>query len=104
VILCSESICPLCSQVFPSEMLQNHIASEHPRLRHRTIKVIQAYHPGWLEEHGACGPCWRSYRDASQILNVIKCTKPHLVVDSAKAGELTVDRHDKAQTTAHEPR
>jgi hypothetical protein len=41
-----ESICPLCSQVFPRDLLREHIISEHPRLRHSTIKVIQAYHPG----------------------------------------------------------
>ena len=71
-----ESICPLCSQVFASELLYQHIASEHPRIRHSTIKVIQAYHPGWAEDHGACGPCWKSYREAGQVLSIIKGARP----------------------------
>lgn len=68
----SESICPLCSQVFPREQIHEHSTSEHPLLRQRTIQVIQAYHPGWVEERGACEACWKSYRDAGRILNVLK--------------------------------
>jgi hypothetical protein len=71
-----DSICPLCSQVFPRELLTGHITSEPPRLRHRTIIVIQAYHPGWMEDHGACGPCWRSYREAGRMFNQMKCARP----------------------------
>lgn len=63
-----ESICPLCSRVLALELLRNHIAFEDPRVRQSTIKVIQAYHPSWVEDHGACEPCWRSYRDAVQIV------------------------------------
>ena len=70
-----QSICPLCSQVFQSELLHDHIVSEGPRLRHSTIKIIQGYHPGWVEDHGACGVCWRSYRDAGQILNMMKSAR-----------------------------
>lgn len=68
--------CPLCSRVLPHEQLYEHIASERARFRHSTIKVIQAYHPGWIEDQGACGRCWRSYRDASQIVNVLKGIRP----------------------------
>ncbi len=64
--------CPLCSEVFPAEQLHAHILSEHPRLRHSTIQVIQAYHPAWREDQGACGPCWRSYREAGRILSVLR--------------------------------
>jgi len=71
----TENHCPLCSEVFPSEQLHAHIASEHPLLRRSTIQVIRAYHPGWLEEQGACGPCWRSYREAGRILNVLREAK-----------------------------
>lgn len=67
-----DGICPLCSQIFPQEHLHAHIGSEHPRLRHTTILVIQAYHPGWLESHGACQPCWKSYRDAGRVLDLLK--------------------------------
>lgn len=72
----SDSICPLCSQITANELLHTHIMSEDPRLRHSTIKVIQAYHSSWIEDHGACGPCWKSYRDAGQILDVIKRGRP----------------------------
>ncbi|SPE60053.1 hypothetical protein SBV1_370037 [Verrucomicrobia bacterium] len=72
-----ESTCPLCSQVLPHEQLYQHIATEHPRLRHNTIKVIQAYHPDWHADDGACEPCWKSFRDASQVLDLMKRSKPH---------------------------
>jgi hypothetical protein len=71
-----ESICPLCSRVFAREQLHEHIATEHPLLRQTTIKVIQAYHLGWVEEHGACMRCWKSYRDAGQALNIMKGARP----------------------------
>lgn len=93
-----ESICPLCSQVFPREFLQKHIASEQPHLRHRTIKVIQAYHPGWVEDHGACGPCWSSYREAGRILNQMKGASPQNAAGFWKPVELAVETHDKDQT------
>src|SRR5579872_6873167 len=64
----SDSICPLCSEFFLREHLHDHIAEENPRLRDNTIKMIQAYHPGWLQEHGACPPCWKSFRDAGGML------------------------------------
>jgi hypothetical protein len=70
------SICPLCSQVFTRELLHDHITAEDLRLRENTIKVIQAYYPGWVQDHGACEPRWRSYRDAGRILNIMKCTRP----------------------------
>ena len=75
-----ESICPLCSQVFARELVHEHISLEHPRLRNRTIKVIQAYHPGWVEDHGACGACWRSYRDAGRFLYMMKSARPQNAV------------------------
>ena len=75
-----ESICPLCSQVFARELLHEHISLEQLRLRNRTIKVIQAYHPGWVEDHGACGLCWRSYRDAGRFLYMMKSARPQNAV------------------------
>ncbi len=72
----AEAICPLCSQVYPREGLQTHIAAEHARVREKTIQLIQAYCKGWLSEHGACEACWKSFRDASCTLSVIKLTKP----------------------------
>ena len=89
-----ESICPLCSQIFVRERLHEHIDSEHPRLRQSTIKVIQAYHPGWHEDHGACGPCWCSFRDAGRILNMIRSAKPEAVGERLDSGRLALERHD----------
>lgn len=67
-----ESICPLCSQLFLREELFQHISCEHDQLRERTIRMIQAYHAGWLAEHGACGSCWRSFREAGRVLSMLK--------------------------------
>lgn len=67
-----DGICPLCSKVFPRERLQDHVAVEHPRLRQNTILVIQAYHPSWVLEHGACETCWKTYRDAGRILGMLR--------------------------------
>ncbi len=64
----ADSICPLCSQVVPREDLYDHISAEPARVRLNTVRVIQAYHPGWVADQGACKPCWASYRDAGQIL------------------------------------
>jgi hypothetical protein len=97
-----ESICPLCSQVIPRELLRGHITSEHPRLRHSTIKVIQAYHPGWAEDHGACGPCWRSYREASRMFSQMKSAKPVTPAGSWKAAELATESNAKDQTNPRE--
>ena len=55
---------------------------EHPRVRETTITVIQAYHAGWTTEHGACEPCWKSFRDAARILRVLKQTRPQPPVRS----------------------
>jgi len=71
-ITLTEGICPLCSQVFSLSLLHEHIQSEDARLRGSTVRVIQAYHGGWLEEHGACELCWKAYRDAGQILSLMK--------------------------------
>ncbi len=67
-----ERICPLCSRVFPHEQLYDHMKSEHPHARRNAIKVIQAYHPAWVEDHGACESCWKSFRDAGQALDLLK--------------------------------
>jgi hypothetical protein len=99
-----ESICPLCSQVFPRELLREHINAEHPRLRHNTIKVIQAYHPSWVEDHGACGPCWRSYREASRMFSQMKSARPQSAAGSWKPAELAAQSHDNGQTTTHDAR
>ena len=97
-----DSICPLCSQVFPRELLREHINSEHSRLRHSTIKVIQAYHPGWVEDHGACEPCWRSYREASRMFNQMKIARPQNPAGSWKPTELAAQNPAKVQTGPHE--
>jgi hypothetical protein len=97
-----ESICPLCSQVFTREQLHQHIASESQRLRRSTIKVIQAYHPGWVEDDGACGSCWRSYRDAGRILNVMKSARPQNAACPWKPTELAAESNDQTQTKAHD--
>lgn len=99
-----ESICPLCSHVFASERLHQHIVTEHPRLRHSTIKVIQCYHPGWIEEHGACGPCWKSYRSAGQIINLMKNARPRHAVDSWNSVESAEEghgNHEGSRLNAH---
>ncbi len=72
-----DSICPLCSHVVPREELHNHMDAEPARLRENTVRVIQAYHPGWAAEHGACRPCWKSYRDAGQILKKLSQSRSH---------------------------
>lgn len=89
----SENTCPLCLQIHAVELLHRHIFAEDPRLRRRTVNVIQAYHSGWMEEHGACGSCWRSYRDAGQILDLIKRTRPQTDAGQWKPVEPVV-RHD----------
>ncbi len=72
----SEGICPLCSQFHEKERLHSHIKAEHLRVQEATIRVIQAYNKGWTVEHGACEPCWKSFRDAGRILIVLKQTNP----------------------------
>ncbi len=44
-------------------------------MRENTVRVIQAYHDGWSAEDGACEPCWKSFRDASRALNLLKQVK-----------------------------
>jgi len=88
----------LCSQVFRRDLLYQHILAEHPRLRHRTIKVIQAYHPGWLEDHGACGPCWKSYREVSRMFNLMKNVRPQSAAGSLAAVALAAERNRQGQT------
>jgi hypothetical protein len=97
-----ESICPLCSQVFARQLLREHIASEPPRLRHVTIKVIQAYHPGWVEDDGACGPCWRAYRNAGRILEVMKSVRPQNAAACWNPIGHAFEGHDQNQTSPHE--
>ncbi len=72
-----ENECPLCARTFLREELHDLIASEEERLRESTILVIQAYHPNWTVEQGACGPCWRSYREAGRILSLLKQNRRH---------------------------
>jgi hypothetical protein len=69
-------VCPLCSGIFPREQLHEAWAGEHPRLHQNTILVIQAYHPGWVPDQGACETCWKSYRDAGRILGVLRAGRP----------------------------
>ena len=70
-----EGICPLCSQVYLREHLHAHIAREHERVREKTIQVIRGYHEDWVAEHGACEPCWKSFREAARVLSLLKQTK-----------------------------
>ena len=69
---CRDSICPLCLEAVPREHLHDHIALEQSRARERTVLVIQSYHPDWLEVHGACAACWKAYREASQVIRILK--------------------------------
>ncbi len=73
----AEGICPLCSRVLPHERLRAHIAGEHARVRENTVQLIQAYHDGWSVEDGVCEACWKSFRDASRALNLLKQVKRH---------------------------
>ncbi len=84
------STCPLCLQLCPRESLHRHIAAEHPRLRHSTIRVIQAYHPGWEEEYGACEACWRSYRQASRMFNLMRSARRQVAAASRELALLAV--------------
>jgi hypothetical protein len=97
-----ESICPLCSQVFACELLHEHIASEYPRVRQSTIEVIQAYHPGWVEDDGACGRCWRLYRNAGRILDQMRSAKPQNTTGYRNPVTLAAQGHDQDQTSRHE--
>jgi hypothetical protein len=90
-----ESICPLCSQVFLTAQLHDHIVSEHPQERNKTIKVIQAYHPGWAAEHGACEPCWRSFRNASSIIQMLQSSKPQRTQLLHTASKPLLEKHHK---------
>ena len=87
-----DGICPLCSRVYTQEQLHNHIAGERPQVRERTIQVIQAYHKEWVRQHGACEPCWRSFRDAGCVLSVLRQTKPHSAGYGSKAVKLSILR------------
>ena len=98
----SDGICPLCSRFLPREQLINHIASEHPRVRQSTIQVIRSFYPGWLEEHGACGICWRSYREAGRILEALKRSRPQSSGSCWKASQPAGANQDKVQTRPHE--
>ncbi len=84
-----DGICPLCSRVYRQEQLHSHIAGEQPRVRERTIEVIQAYHKDWASEHGACEPCWRGFRDASCVLSILKQTKPQYLTYGVKPAKLS---------------
>ena len=97
-----ESICSLCSQLFARELLHKHMASEAPRLRRSTIEVIRAYHPGWVEDHGACEPCWRSYRGAGQILSQMRSAKPQNATGYRNPLALAAKGHDQDQTGRHD--
>src|ERR1035437_7885583 len=99
-----ESICPLWSQVFPNDLLREHIDSEPPGLGQSTIKVVQGCHPGWVEAPGAGEPCWRSYREASRMFNQMKSAKPKNPPGSWKPAELAAQSPAKVQTGPHEAR
>ncbi len=72
-----ESVCPLCSQVCLREQLYSHITCECERTREQTVQIIQAHHKGWTDEHGACEPCWKSFREAARILSLLKQARQH---------------------------
>ena len=94
----SDALCPLCSQVYSREKLHTHIAAEEERVRTKTIRVIQAYHQGWSAEHGACLPCWKSFRDAGRILNLIQQTKPKRPGDEWRKPDAPAQREDVASS------
>jgi hypothetical protein len=94
-----ERICPLCSHVFANELLHNHITSEYPRVRQSTIEVIRAYHPGWVEDDGACGPCWRLYRNAGRILDQMRHAKSQNAPGYRNPVALAGEGHDKDQAS-----
>ena len=102
MILFPEGVCPLCSRVLALELLRNHIAFEDPRVRQSTIKVIQAYHPSWVEDHGACEPCWRSYRDAVQVVAIMKSAKAQNAARYRNPVALAAQGQDKDQTSRHD--
>ena len=97
-----EGICPLCSRVFACQLLHKHIASEYPRVRQSTIEVIQARHPGWVEDDGACEPCWRLYRDTARILDQMKSAKSQNSAACRTPVALGTEGHDKDQTGRHD--
>ncbi len=96
-----EAICPLCSRVKLRERLHSHIADEHPRLRAKTVELIQAYHGDWAVEDGACEPCWRSFRDAGRVLSVLKQMQPRRPDSGWKSHGPAVDAaHEHAEESS----
>ncbi len=91
-----EAICPLCSKVHLRERLYSHIEAEHERVRKKTIEVIKAYHEGWSAGDGACEPCWKSFRDAGRILNLLKQMKPKRPGDEWRKPDASDQREDTA--------
>ncbi len=99
-----ETACPLCSRVHPREKLYDHIAAEHPRLRLSTVRVIQGYHPGWVEAHGACQPCWASFREAGRILSLLKGARLQQLGHYWNPAKIFAQDEDSDQTHSHETR
>jgi hypothetical protein len=67
-----DAICPLCSEVFPRKLLYQHVEREPIQVRERTVRVIQSVRPHWVEDYGACAACWKSYREAGQVIGILK--------------------------------
>ena len=70
----AQGICSLCQREFPRAEILDRIHSEHPSLRQSTIKLIQASCTGWDEQQDICLPCWKAYRDATQVLQLLKAS------------------------------
>ncbi len=87
-----DAVCPLCSQICTKEHLHSHIHSEQPRVRQRTIAVIRGHHAWWSIEHGACEPCWKSFREAGRALTLLRQMKPqrpgHVSGETELAGRM----------------
>jgi hypothetical protein len=67
-----ESICPLCERAVPQRQLYPYFELDPARSHHNTIEVIKAFHPDWVEEQGVCQDCWKSYSEASRVINSLR--------------------------------
>lgn len=68
-------ICPLCARAIGGDEAFAEIGSEHMQLRPEIIRIIRAYHRGWLEEQGACLSCWKAYRASVQAMRLLRNNK-----------------------------
>jgi len=93
----SDEKCPLCGRPFPRQKLHGHICSESPRMRHRTVQVIQGHYPDWTMDHGSCETCWRSFRNAAQVMVVLQNAKRGNAADAWARGPTVAEPPPPAQ-------